>query len=413
MGKIGKIDPARGSANDGLTTNGSLMTNGRLMTDGLMRDGAVQGSGAEPERKAGPSARQRDERQSTPDIDGPSGASQMRQDETGRREGSGESTGLTDPGDQATKPVRTSALSDFDSSGRGRVTLAGFIVLVAIALTSVVPIDRGVDFGAIGEAVGLPDPCPGPVSLGRVDCWLESNDPDGPEASPTRTVPEAVVVARTLPEISRPESGAKDLLRLLRDLPAEPPVAAQISSPYGWRRNPFPSRPGERQFHRGIDFDVPRGTFVVAPAPGVVVAARRGRDYGRHLRIQHESGFETRLAHLDNLFVEVGDRVRRGELVATSGGDGPEAGRSTGPHLHFEIRRAPKGRGAGDAVDPARVFDLYWEAWDAVQAYPRARLHASYPPYALSPVRPMGRVVDGLPYATDVTRHVEPKQGDE
>lgn len=198
----------------------------------------------------------------------------------------------------------------------------------------------------------------------------------------------AVVVARRVPERAAPETEAIALLELLEHLPAQPPVVARLSSPYGWRVDPLDSGRRRPQFHRGIDFDVPTGTPVRAPAPGMVVSVHQGMGYGRYLKIRHDrSGYLTILAHLSAVTVSVGDAVRRGDVVAFSGGGGREEGRSTGPHLHFEIRRLKPGSSTRDAVDPARIYAAYWDAWDAVQTFPRARVHAQYPPYALSMVR--------------------------
>jgi hypothetical protein len=301
---------------------------------------------------------------------------------------------------------RKSGATPFASRYAMRVGIAGFLVLLAVAAAALVfqkrvwsasePVNPGGRMAACSDAqaASLADvDCAGQIPVSEWWEWVESTD--------TR---KGDLVAQVLPDIGRPEPEAADLLRLLRDLPAQPPVVAQISSPYGWRLDPFSGREEKTQFHRGIDFQVPVGTPVVAPAPGDVVAIRRGGGYGRYVTIQHDSGFATRMAHLERVFVKVGDAVRRGDVIATTGGGGPSEGRSTGPHLHLEIRRVQKGRTVGDSVDPARLYTLYWDAWDALQAFPRARIHASYPPYVLSNIRTGDEPNGTYPFIDDKDR---------
>jgi murein DD-endopeptidase MepM/ murein hydrolase activator NlpD len=209
----------------------------------------------------------------------------------------------------------------------------------------------------------------------------------GGGGSPAVAAPDLLVDFRDrLPELSEPEPEAKELLRMLEHLPAQPPVVAAVSSPYGWRRDPLGGREGREQFHRGIDFDVPTGTVVAAPAPGVVMSVQRGGGYGRYVKIKHgEAGYMTILAHLSEVAtgIEAGARVERGQVVAYSGGGDREDGRSTGPHVHFEIRVLAGESGSRETVDPALVFDVYWETWDRVQDFALARTHASFAPYIL------------------------------
>lgn len=96
------------------------------------------------------------------------------------------------------------------------------------------------------------------------------------------------------------------------------------------------------RLHAGTDFAAPIGTPIYATADGVVIEAGWRSGYGRLIRIQHEFGIETRYAHLNVIRVNVGQRVSRGERI----GDIGNSGRSTGPHLHYEVRVG------GQAVDP-------------------------------------------------------------
>lgn len=122
----------------------------------------------------------------------------------------------------------------------------------------------------------------------------------------------------------------KSVLREM--LPNSSPVAAAYSSSsYGWRIDPLN---GHRAFHEGLDFPASVGMPVYAAADGIVTTAVQTPDYGNLLKIDHGSGLETRYAHNSRLLVKSGDRVMKGQKIALIG----STGRSTGPHLHYEIR---------------------------------------------------------------------------
>ncbi len=103
-----------------------------------------------------------------------------------------------------------------------------------------------------------------------------------------------------------------------------------ITSGYGYRRSPLG---GGYEFHRGVDMAAPRGTPVLSAAEGVVTFSGWLNIYGLVLRIDHGNGYETKYAHLDKMLVEVGDRVIKGQMIGLVG----STGRSTGPHLHYEV----------------------------------------------------------------------------
>ena len=132
---------------------------------------------------------------------------------------------------------------------------------------------------------------------------------------------------------------------VLKDmLPNSSPVSVAFnSSSYGWRIDPFN---GEKAFHEGLDFPAAVGTRINAAAGGIVSFAGPSADYGKLIRIDHGSGLETRYAHSSKLFVTVGQRVEKGQEIAEIG----NTGRSTGPHLHYEIRFN------GNALDPRRYL---------------------------------------------------------
>ncbi len=133
---------------------------------------------------------------------------------------------------------------------------------------------------------------------------------------------------------------------VLKDtLPNSSPVAAAYnSSSFGWRLDPFN---GHKAFHEGLDFTAAVGTPIYAAAGGIVSAAEQTPDYGKIVKIDHGSGLETRYAHASLLVVKVGDRVEKGQKIAEVG----STGRSTGPHLHYEIRLD------GNALDPRKYLN--------------------------------------------------------
>lgn len=134
-------------------------------------------------------------------------------------------------------------------------------------------------------------------------------------------------------------------LDLIRDgvgrIPLGNPAPGQsVSSAFGYRTDPLL---GTRAFHAGIDFRGPTGTAVLASAEGVVEYAGTNGGYGKMVEIRHADGLSTRYAHLSAIHVSEGQRVDAGERI----GDIGSTGRSTGPHLHYEVRRRD------DARDPA------------------------------------------------------------
>lgn len=135
-----------------------------------------------------------------------------------------------------------------------------------------------------------------------------------------------------------------DVKERARSLPIANPAPGQpITSSFGLRRDPLL---GTAALHSGMDFRAKVGTPVRATAPGTVVAAGWSGGYGRMIEVEHEGGFTTRYAHLSRIGVKVGDTVARGALLGKAG----STGRSTGPHLHYEVRRN------GKAVDPLRFI---------------------------------------------------------
>ncbi len=118
------------------------------------------------------------------------------------------------------------------------------------------------------------------------------------------------------------------------------PVSGTITSPFGYRRNPFG---GGMEFHQGLDIAAPMGTTVTAASSGTIISAGWYGGYGNYILIDHGGGMATGYGHLSQIFVSSGQQVQRGQAIGAVG----STGASTGPHLHFEVRIH------GKPVDPA------------------------------------------------------------
>lgn len=109
------------------------------------------------------------------------------------------------------------------------------------------------------------------------------------------------------------------------------PVSGQVTGSFGERIDPFN---GEGAFHSGVDIGSSYGSKIIAPADGVVTVTETMGGYGKAIMIDHGNGISTRYGHLSGFAVTAGQRVHRGDLIGYVG----ESGRSTGPHLHYEVR---------------------------------------------------------------------------
>ena len=118
----------------------------------------------------------------------------------------------------------------------------------------------------------------------------------------------------------------------------------KINNEFGFRRNPFGGRSYE--FHAGMDIDGEKGDTVIAPGNGTVIKAEWSGGYGNMIEIDHGNGLTTRYGHLSKVEVAVGDTITRGQLIGLIG----TTGRSTGPHLHYELRLNDK------AINPRRFL---------------------------------------------------------
>lgn len=123
-------------------------------------------------------------------------------------------------------------------------------------------------------------------------------------------------------------------------LAGNPIRTGYLSSTFGYRIDPFH---GNVAFHRGIDFAGPAGAEIVATGDGIVVSAGDHAGYGKMVEVSHGDGISTLYAHASKVLVRAGDIVREGQVLAKIG----STGRSTGPHVHYEVRRN------GTAINPA------------------------------------------------------------
>ena len=121
---------------------------------------------------------------------------------------------------------------------------------------------------------------------------------------------------------------------MLDDLPLQLPIreARRISSPYGYRKDPFT---GQRKYHSGIDYACDLATTVHATAGGTITFVGNRGGYGKCVEINHRYGFSTIYAHLSGYYVGEGAYVPAGKVIGFVG----STGRSTGCHLHYEVRK--------------------------------------------------------------------------
>ncbi|MFQ5684373.1 MAG: M23 family metallopeptidase [Candidatus Binatia bacterium] len=131
--------------------------------------------------------------------------------------------------------------------------------------------------------------------------------------------------------------------QLIASIPTEWPIQGRVSSGYGKRLSPWTGKP---EFHSGIDIPKPKGTPVYAPGDAVVKSVGASNGNGRNVILQHGQGITTHYLHLSKAQVKKGERVRKGQQIATVG----NTGYSTNPHLHYEIHVN------GFPVDPRRIL---------------------------------------------------------
>jgi murein DD-endopeptidase MepM/ murein hydrolase activator NlpD len=184
------------------------------------------------------------------------------------------------------------------------------------------------------------------ISSALEDAGLKVDDADGKSAmgGPLVPIDSPALFDNKVRELDE----AIDLLDRMKSrarlLPiANPSVGHSISSSFGVRQDPLLGMPA---MHSGLDFRARAGSPARVTAPGTVVKAGWNGGYGRMVEVQHANGFSTRYAHLSKIVVKEGQKLVVGDIVGKVG----SSGRSTGPHLHYEVRRN------GDALNPLRFI---------------------------------------------------------
>jgi len=135
----------------------------------------------------------------------------------------------------------------------------------------------------------------------------------------------------------------EDQKSLLASTPSIWPVKGWLTSTFGYRTSPFT---GRREMHKGLDIATRSGTPIISPADGLVVFAGREGGFGNMVVIDHGYGITTRFGHCSALDVKLGQKVKRGDVIARVG----NTGRSTGPHVHYEVAVN------GVSVNPSRYI---------------------------------------------------------
>jgi murein DD-endopeptidase MepM/ murein hydrolase activator NlpD len=186
-------------------------------------------------------------------------------------------------------------------------------------------------------AIGLP------VSRFEAEAGDDADDKD--IGGPFVPLPPGARFEERLGQVEAGLKQAAQLQEAVSRLPLMRPMPAghRITSPFGSRPDPFFHRYG---MHTGTDFRARAGTPVPATAPGLVTVAAYTGGYGNMVEIDHGNGIVTRYGHLSEISVAVGDKLRKGDILGRVG----STGRSTGPHLHYEVRVD------GEPVDPMRFI---------------------------------------------------------
>lgn len=160
---------------------------------------------------------------------------------------------------------------------------------------------------------------------------VEGRGTGGPEVSFDK-LPSLISVEYKTDYLERELKSYEEVLKRRTTVPSIWPVTGELTDGFGGRRNPFGGFSSE--FHTGQDIATLWGTPVAAAANGTVIFAGWQNGYGQLVVIDHGNGLTTRYGHLSGIEVEVGQRLARGEILGRVG----STGRSTGPHLHYEVR---------------------------------------------------------------------------
>lgn len=188
------------------------------------------------------------------------------------------------------------------------------------AVTQLQDPERNLAIGPVGEA-GADAAIPGPAPAAEANL----------SALPGKLSSLETEASRQEQSLRELQEYFDDQRSLLASTPSIWPTRGWVTSDFGTRIDPYTA---ERKMHQGMDIASPHGQMVYTPSDGTVVFLGTEGGYGKVLVIDHGYGVKTRYGHLSEVNVRLGDRVKRGDKVAAVG----NTGRSTGPHLHYEVR---------------------------------------------------------------------------
>jgi murein DD-endopeptidase MepM/ murein hydrolase activator NlpD len=161
--------------------------------------------------------------------------------------------------------------------------------------------------------------------------FVRSKDAEGPQVLAQKLDKLSAEATRQEQSLQELQAYFQDQKSLLASVPSVWPTRGWVTSDFGSRLDPYTS---ERVMHAGLDIAGPHGKEVVSPSDGTVVFAGLEGGYGNVVVLDHGYGIKTRYGHLSSIKVKSGERVKRGDVIAALG----NTGRSTGPHLHYEVR---------------------------------------------------------------------------
>jgi murein DD-endopeptidase MepM/ murein hydrolase activator NlpD len=201
------------------------------------------------------------------------------------------------------------------------------------AMTDTIDTQLAQQLSAAG-GIGIADVIMKSFARQRDAASIRGGGPSGAQVAPA--------VAGVEPRLQNSDDGASPALPSLSPPSVALPLGQHVTSAFGWRTDPIS---GDTRFHKGVDVRAAYGQSVPAAAEGKVVHTGEQGGYGLSVVIEHGSGIRTRYAHLSEVAVRTGDIVARGQDIGRVG----RSGRSTGPHLHFEVLAD------GRPVDPVQV----------------------------------------------------------
>ncbi len=170
-----------------------------------------------------------------------------------------------------------------------------------------------------------------PIAASGDNQFVRSKANESPQALAQKLDKVSAEATRQEQSLQELQAYFQDQKSLLASVPSVWPTRGWVTSDFGSRMDPYTS---ERVMHAGMDIAGPHGKDVLAPSDGTVVFAGLEGGYGNVVVLDHGYGIKTRYGHLASIRVKPGEKVKRGQIVAGMG----NTGRSTGPHLHYEVR---------------------------------------------------------------------------